>query len=137
MEISEACTIVMLIFLFLIVYLIIESNNIKSLSFRECMLLLCVQLQSLKINMEWIAVNTGNNLTGIASQFAMHFLYSWLLYKISFVLQFSFIEVYRILFEIFVFWLNLLIKFEEEDYSLQQDWWNEWQSEWSGDLFHN
>ena len=45
-------------------------------------------------------------------------IFIWLLYKISVVQQFSFIEVYKILFEIFVCWLNLLIKFEEENYSL-------------------
>ena len=58
---------------------------------------------------------SGQKIPGIASQFAMHFyilkIYSrYLLCTcICIHVAVSFIEVYRILFEIFVCWLNLLI----------------------------
>ena len=61
-----------------------------------------------------------NNFPCIVSQFAMHFLYDC---YIKYLLCSSFpswihVEVCRISFEIFIHRLKLLIKFEEENYSL-------------------
>ena len=61
---------------------------------------------------------SGNNFPGIASQFAVHF-YTTDIQNIFCVAVFFHRSVCRISFEIFIHQLKLLIKFEEENYSLR------------------